>query len=77
VTALQAFHLRSIHARYIVRPSVWRRIRIWQLWLPTMQSIPVGVVTSKAGDQDPAWAPSAHIFYGERVRDFDDDVPKW
>lgn len=24
-----------------------------------------------------AFAPSAHIFYGERVIDIDDDVPKW
>ncbi|GAC95707.1 hypothetical protein PHSY_003283 [Pseudozyma hubeiensis SY62] len=25
----------------------------------------------------PAFAPTAHIFYGERVMDLDDDIPKW
>ena len=42
-----------------------------------MQSIPVGCVTNKARDQDPAWAAASHIFYGERACDFDDDTPKW
>lgn len=44
---------------------------------PTRVTLPVGVITSKAGPQDPAWAPQAHICYSERARDVLDDVPKW
>jgi hypothetical protein len=41
------------------------------------KSIPVGCVTSKVRDLDPAWAAKSHIFYSERACDFDDDTPKW
>jgi hypothetical protein len=42
-----------------------------------VQTLPVGVITSKAGPRDPAWAPQAHICYSQRARDVLDDTPKW
>lgn len=41
------------------------------------QTLPVGVITSKAGPRDPAWAPQAHICYSQRARDVLDGTPKW
>lgn len=40
-------------------------------------AIPAGTIDRNGGPNDPAYQPQHHIFYGERINDAHDDLPKW
>ena len=42
-----------------------------------LQAVPMGTVTRSADANQPQFQPECHIFYGARINDVHDDLPKW
>lgn len=42
-----------------------------------LQVIPAGTIKRDGGPNDHEFQPQHHIFYGERINDVDDHLPKW
>lgn len=40
-------------------------------------AIPAGTIERDGGPNDSAFHPQHHIFYGERINDVNDNLPKW
>ena len=42
-----------------------------------LQAVPMGTVKRSTDANQPEFKPECHIFYGTRINDMQDDLPKW
>jgi hypothetical protein len=57
--------------------SIARRTALEDYHVLVLQAVPMGTIERSSDANQPEFKPECHIFYGTRINDMNDDLPKW